>query len=83
MKESQDNTKSDVLILCCYCKRSLYDIKTSREMSEDDLLETHLKKSHTICPDCLLHNYPKEYLAIQEKKRVRIRNSFFRTYGEF
>ncbi len=38
--------------------------------------------SHGICPDCLLENFPQEYLTIQIENRIRIKHIFKKGYPE-
>ncbi len=66
----------DMIMICSYCSTIIYspeqwDNETDRH---HDFLTS--AKSHGICPDCLLQNFPQEYLVIQEKMRVRIKRLY-------
>ncbi len=76
-----DNTtnktlSNDILVVCAHCKKVLIN-RDSWEYADPLFLKNRQQHtSHGICPDCLLANYPNEYLAIQEKKRIRIKKFF-------
>jgi hypothetical protein len=73
--EIRTQKKGDrVRSICSYCKRPLNDIASE---DAEYTIEGHDDSvSHGICPDCLLHHFPNEYLAIQEGKKIRIRKVF-------
>lgn len=78
----KDNRKRSehIIVICAYCKRSLQ----GQELWENEFKKSPEKAkarvSHGICPDCLLENFPNEYLVIQEEKKVRIKKLFEKGY---
>ena len=79
--ESVKSTKKQMLI-CAYCKRVL---RGEESWLQEGISVTGNNSSHIslgIGPDCLLENFPGEYLAIQEERRVRIKNEFKKGFAE-
>ncbi len=66
--------------ICAYCKRSLNHI--ARNDEDVTAGEDNDSVSHGICPDCFLYYFPKEYLAIQEGKKIRIRKLFNKQFSD-
>ncbi len=81
MAMQQDDTTNPkvsckILVICAHCKKILSNEGFWEYADPHFLKDRQQHTSHGICPDCLLANYPNEYLAIQEKKRVRIKKLF-------
>src|SRR6056297_96405 len=69
----------DMKVICAYCKTLLRSEELWGAETEARHDENRGGISHGICPDCLLYHFPSEYLAIQEERRIRIRNLFKKT----
>ena len=79
--ENDNQKKSEhIIVICAYCKKSL----RGQELWEKDFEESpeisQTRVSHGICPDCLLENFPNEYLVIQKERKVRIKKLFEQGY---
>ncbi len=72
--------EEDIALVFSYCSKILdgYEIMERKEESQNNI--NSIKISHGICPDCLLENFPKEYLSIQKDRRMRIRNIYKQGY---
>ncbi len=82
MEKSGKINETDYLMICAYCRRLLKEPDAWERHGRGELELNSSINSHGICPDCLLENFPQEYLAIQEERRVRIKNIFKRGYLE-
>ncbi len=82
MEKSGNHKATDCLMICAYCGRLLKEPDSWERHGRGELELNSSAKSHGICPSCLLENFPQEYLAIQEERRVRIKNIFKRGYLE-
>jgi len=79
MKRSEKFREEHLHIICSYCGKLL----DGPEVWDRGNVELDLSNNtHVTCPDCLLENFPSEYLAIQEERRVRIKNVFKKGYRE-
>ncbi len=80
MEKGNQKNSEHIIVICAYCKKSLQ----GQELWENDFEKSSgistARVSHGICPDCLLENFPNEYLVIQEEKKVRIKKLFERGY---
>lgn len=79
-KGSEKPEEMDFSTICSYCGRLLCGPGTLKRNVEGQEKQSSSGQSHGICPDCLLENFPKEYLVIQEKRRARIKNIFKKGY---
>lgn len=76
MKTEKYKKTEGFTVICSYCNKvlqgqELWDREGKRQQGVNDY-----RLSHGICPKCLLDNFPNEYLAIQEEKRIRIKKVF-------
>lgn len=80
MKSTKNISMNRVILVCAYCKKVL----KGENLWEHEAMrsDSSLNVSHGICPDCLLEHFPREYLAIQEERRVRIKNAFKKGFAE-
>jgi hypothetical protein len=77
MKTTLQKKGDRVRLICAYCNRPISgSVPCNTEEIPAAEVCTGDPVSHGICPDCLLYHFPNEYLAIQEKKKIRIRNVF-------
>jgi len=77
MENSQIPDGTEFPIICTYCKEWLNEPDTWISGQEVCNLSG---ASHGICPDCLLKNFPQEYIKIQKERRVRIKNIYKKGY---
>ncbi len=80
MQTGKKGSKSIHITICSYCGCALTDQHHWDKIRDTDPEGDTSSVSHGICPDCLRENFPMEYLAIQEERRVRIRNVFKKCY---
>lgn len=78
MKKSEVKEDTELVIVCSYCGLLL----KGSETRGDSETNTTVNKSHGICPSCLLENYPDQYLFIQQKWRIRIKNAYKNGYPD-
>ncbi len=76
MEDEGKKDARELKVICAYCKKLLRSEEVWGADAAGRSCETTAGISHGICPDCLLHHFPTEYLAIQEERRIRIRNLF-------
>lgn len=76
MEDEGKKSPRELRVICAYCKKLLRSEELWGAEETSRWGENSGGVSHGICPDCLLHNFPAEYLAIQEERRIRIRNVF-------
>ncbi len=76
MGDDEKKGAGELKVICAYCKKLLRSGEVWGAEEEGRYGENTGGISHGICPDCLLHHFPAEYLAIQEERRIRIRNMF-------
>ena len=62
---------------CSYCRTGLNG--TEAEVCVQEQYDSSYV-SHGICPDCLLENFPQEYIMIQKERRLRIKNIYKKGY---
>ena len=79
MKRSGTTGEAHLTVICSYCGKLL---DGQESWSKGDVELNSSNNTHGTCPDCLLENFPREYLAIQEERRVRIKNVFKKGYRE-
>jgi len=82
MDGSELPQQEDIAMVCSYCSRILdgHEIMENNAECQDNLNSFEI--SHGICPECLLENFPQEYLSIQKSKRIRIKNIYKQGYPE-
>lgn len=84
MKLPQNLKKERLLIVCSYCNK-IFD-QTTPAAADGNIYTSHHNRPHNIplshgtCPECLLKNFPSEYLMIQKNSRQRIKKSFKSKY---
>lgn len=76
----KDKRSEHIIVICAYCKKSLLGQELWENESDKSPDMSKARISHGICPDCLLENFPNEYLIIQEEKKVRIKKLFEKGY---
>ncbi len=81
-KDSQSGHKKVVLV-CAYCNKILKDHDVWVYDDVNTLHDNLENLSHGICPDCLKENFPREYLAIQEERKAKMRNAFKKGFKSF
>ncbi len=82
MQGLEKSSATNFSMICFYCGKLLIGSESWEKGAGDQCEMDSSSNSHEICPDCLLTNFPQEYLAIQEERRVRIKNIFKRGYQE-
>lgn len=68
------------LVACSYCNRTFRKLADMEKPDKEGIPIGSQPISHGTCPDCLLKNFPKEYLMIQKDGRVRIKQFFQKKY---
>ena len=68
------------LVACSYCNGTFKKLSDIGELAKDEKPSGSQLISHGTCPDCLLKNFPQEYLMIQKDGRVRIKRFFQKKY---
>jgi hypothetical protein len=72
MDNSESSEETEFPIICTYCRTWLNGPETGvcgQEQYESSCL------SHGSCPDCLLENFPQEYISIQKERGGMIENT--------
>ena len=73
MDDLNDPEGIEFPIVCTYCRTYLNGPKAGvcdQEVCNSTCI------SDGICPDCLLHNFPQEYITIQRERRLRIKHIY-------
>ncbi len=73
MERSNKHKDEDITMICSYCHRLINTPVDLKNKTDGPPVLKLVRKSHGICPDCLLENYPEECQAIQEKMIDRIK----------
>ncbi|MDJ0623502.1 MAG: hypothetical protein QNJ17_11090 [Desulfocapsaceae bacterium] len=68
------------LVACSYCNGTFKKLSDIGEPAKVGKPPGSQPISHGTCPDCLLKNFPQEYLMIQKDGRVRIKRFFQKKY---
>jgi hypothetical protein len=76
MEIQGSHKNTNIPIVCSYCRRWINKPAASTNDVEKQMAYSSSPKSHGICPACLLHNFPQEYLTIQKDSRLRIKFLF-------
>ena len=72
MDNLENFKETELPIICSYCRTGLNGLEAEacgQEQCNSSCV------SHGICLDCLLENFPQEYIKIQEERRLRIKNT--------
>ncbi len=67
-------------MVCSYCSKIFNHLNPSAADGNISNRHHNLPLSHGTCPDCLLKNFPHEYLKIQRDGRQRIKKTFKNKY---
>lgn len=82
MKKKKEREEPVFLVACSYCDKKFNKAKQNIPADKTEDTSAPLFISHGTCPECLLKNFPKEYLRIQKDSRLRIKSVFKRKYKE-
>ncbi len=81
MNDTDISQSEDLIMVCSYCSKFLQGPETSGSNKAEQEEVASSRTSHGICPDCLLENFPIEYIQIQKEMRVRIKNIYKQGYS--
>lgn len=73
MERSEKHQEENITMICSYCRRIINTPRVLKNKKGNQQEHNSSRKSHGICPDCLLENYPDECRVIQEKMIDRIK----------
>lgn len=79
MNDSEIREGTELVIICSHCGVLLKEPEAWQQGTDKT---AQVRTSHGICPDCLLENYPQQYLNIQRKWRIRIKNEYKNGYPD-
>ncbi len=82
IEQSDKRGGAEYSMICSYCGRLIKGPEAWERNARGHMELLASSKSQGVCPDCLFENYPQEYLAIQDERRMRIKNIFKRGYIE-
>ena len=76
------NYTRQISLICPYCQKILRgdEIWELEDKNGEDSALSEL--SHGICTRCLKENYPRDYLAIQEQRKLKMKNVFKQGYRD-
>ncbi len=67
MDNSENPEGTEFPIICTYCRKWLNGPE-ARICSQE--VGSMSGASHGICPDCMLENFPQEYIKIQKERKA-------------
>ncbi len=72
MKNGRQTIPEKIVVACAYCSKLLKRNDNWEYDKGTGVKSGMLDVSHSICPDCLKENFPREYLIIQEEKKAKM-----------
>ena len=68
--------EKNISVVCSYCCKLIRVSESWKKGHSNPMHDDSAQLSHGICPECLLENFPNEYLTIQRDNRLRIKKTY-------